>query len=186
MGLSEQQNFLAKLYTDNKFREKFIAEPFKFGKVNNLSDLEIAELKEILPDEIIAFADSLFYKRLREVEKLLPLTREVFGKKFESLFRAFIQDFNPQGIKKHLEDAIEFAKFLRTKELKFVWAKDIAKLEQSKLEFSRLNKKLIISKFDFDVRGLHQRDVEMLRELEKRKTIAIWFRIGKFHKHFIY
>ena len=185
MGLLEQQNFLAKLYTDDNFREKFISEPEEFGKKHKLNVNEIDEISEILPDEIIAFADSLFYKRLREVERFLPWTRKELGAKFEREFREFIIGFNPQSVKKHLEDAIEFAKFLQLRKLNPTWLKDIIKLEQSKLEFAGFGKRLIIKKFDFDVRDFYPTNNETKQELNKRNTFAIWLRFGKTHKHFI-
>ncbi len=185
MSLLEQQHFLAKLYTNENFRQQFIEEPKKIGKENNLTDNEIAVIIEIFPEEIEAFAESLFYKRLREVERFLPLTRKVLDADFEKLFRDFIKEFNPQTVKKHLEDAVEFAKFVQKNQTDKLWIKDIAKLEQAKLEFGGIGKNFIVKKFDFDIRNLHHNNTPEDLSLNKRKSVAIWVRIGKYHKHFI-
>ncbi len=87
MSLREQQNFLAKLYTDEQLRRAFLSEPSKIGEENYLNETEITEISEMLPEEISFFAESLVLKRLRQVEKFLPLTRKVCGDEFQRLFR---------------------------------------------------------------------------------------------------
>ena len=186
MSLLEQQNFLAKLYTDEKVRRKFIAEPKKIGNKNKLDKNEIEEISKILPDEIEAFAESLFHKRLREVERLLPLLSKELGESFEKLFRKFAQNFTPLTVKKHLEDAIEFAKFLQTKNSTPNWLKDFAKFEQAKLEFGGLGKSFIIKKFNFDLRQIERNKANKMKELTKRRTFAVWLKVGNYHNHFIF
>lgn len=185
MGLLEQQNFLAKLYTDESFRQKFITEPKNFGKKYNLNQLEIADILVILPDEINAFADSLFYKRLREVGKFLPLTKRELQKDFETMFRGFAKTFSPNSVKKHLEDAIKFAEFLQIQNIKPFWIKDLIKLEKAKLEFGGLQRKFIFEVFNFDIRQIYHTSAKENRNLKERKTFGIWLRIGKFYRHFI-
>lgn len=185
MSLLEQQNLLARLYTDENFRREFLSEPEKIGKENSLNEQEIADIKDILPDEIKAFADSLFYKRLREVEKFLPLTRKFLIKDFENYFKEFALEFNPKSVKKHLEDSIEFAEFLQTKNMEPFWIKDLAKFEKSKLEFSGFGKNFVIKSFDFDIRQIFRLNNETVNELKKRKTLAVWLKIGKKSKHFM-
>jgi hypothetical protein len=184
MSLLEQQNFLAKLYTDENVRRAFLSEPEKIGKENNLSEEEIADLQEILPDEINAFADSLFYKRLREVERFLPLTRKVLEQDFENHFREFSRNFNPKSVKKHLEDAIEFTRFLQEKDFEFLWLKDLAKIEKGKLEFSGYGKKIVIEIVNFDLRNVFHKIQINDFDFKRRKTFAVWLKIGKNVKHF--
>ncbi len=186
MSLLKQQKFLAKLYTNEDFRKNFIAEPETVGRENGLDEKEIEDIVRIYPEEIESFAESLFYKRLREVETFLPLTKSLLRDDFEKLFREFINKFNPQTVKKHLEDAVEFAGFLQARELNPIWLKDILKLEQAKLEFNGLGKKFIFKKFDFDIRNLRREDLENNLNLLRRKTFGIWFRIGKRHQHKIF
>ena len=174
MSLLEQQNLLAKLYTDAEFRRAFLSQPEKIGAENFLDENEIAEIFAIMPEELEFFADSLFWKRVREVEKFLPLTRKVLGEDFTTRFREFSQSFNPQTVKKHFEDALEFCRFLRAQEVSGL-AKSAAKFEQAKLEFFGIEKRLVVCRLDYDVR---------MEIPEKKKKIAVWLRIGKRIKHF--
>jgi hypothetical protein len=186
MSLLEQQNFLARLYTDENLRRAFLSSPEEIGKENNLDEKEIAELAAVLLGELNFFADSLFWKRLREVEKMLPLTRRFSAERFEKHFREFSQNYQPNSIKKHLEDAIEFVNFINKGEKEDIWIKDLARFEQAKLEFNGYGKNFVFRVFDFDVKEIHRRDAETQNfELKRKKTFALWLRIGKRVKHFI-
>lgn len=168
MSLLDVQNFLARIYTDENLRRKFLSAPEIIGKANNLNETEIAELAEVFPEELNSFAESLFYKRLREVEKILPLTKNVLGKNFEKHFRAFTDSFLPSSIKKHLEDAVEFCSYLQKNKSASDIEKNTAKFEQAKLEFFGFEKRLVIKIFDYDV-----------KTNQKRRHISVWLRIGK-------
>lgn len=167
MSLQETQNFLSRIYTDEKFRRAFLAEPEKIGWQFGLSETEISELAKILPEELNFFAESLFYKRLREAEKFLPLTKEGLEKDFEIYFREFAGRFNPVSIKKHYEDAVEFCKFLRKKSIEPKWARDATKFEQAALEFGADKKYFVFKLFDYD-----------LKTKQKRKNFRCWLKIG--------
>ncbi len=189
MSLLQQQNFLARLYTDEIFRRAFLSEPEKIGEENNLTKKEIVELAAILPDELNFFADSLFWKRLREVQKFLPLTRKVLDEGFEKYFREFSQNFNPTSVKKYLEDAIKFCLFLQTKKVEPLWASDLAKFERARLVFNSNARNFVVKKFDYDIKQILKeisRDGAKARtDFPKRTTFAVWLKIGKRTKHFI-
>ena len=184
MSLQEQQNFLAKLYTDAEFRLAFWSAPEKIGTENNLKKSEIEEIAGIMREELDFFADSLFWKRLREVEKFLPLSKKILGDDFTKYFREFSQNFNPQTIKKHFEDALEFCRFLQKQNVS-EYAKNAAKFEESKALFFGLEKRFVICKLDFDIREIFLSKAEIQIGNPKNKTkIAIWIKIGKRFKHF--
>ena len=186
MSLLHAQNFLARIYTDAQLRREFLSSPEQVGKENHLTEKEIVELAEILPAELNFFAESLFWKRLREVEKLLPVTKRVLAAEFENYFREFADQFTPVSIKKHLEDAIEFAGFLQSKEIAPVWAKDAAKFERAKLEFNGYEKRFVFKMFDYDIREIFSRNAENTQSvIKKRKTFALWLRIGKKARQFV-
>jgi len=185
MSLREQQNFLAKLYTDEQLRRAFLSEQSKIGEENFLNETEITEISEMLPEEISFFAESLFRKRLREVEKFLPLTRKVCGDEFQRLFREFSQSYNSQTIKKHLEDASEFCAFLQQSDSASEISKNTARYEQSKLKFYSYGKKFVVCKLSFDVREIGEQFVKTSGDNLKKKTkIAVWIRVGNTVKHF--
>ncbi len=191
MSLQQQQNFLARLYTDAEFRREFLSSPEKIGAENDLNGKEISEIAEIMPEELIFFAESLFGKRLREVERLLPLTKKALGDDFTKLFRAFSQGFNPQSVKKHLEDALEFSKFLyKNKQIEMLWAKDLAKFEHSRLIFNSASKKIRCAVFEHDLRQIIREistpNSSMNTDFRRKKTIAVWLKFGKRTKYFIW
>ncbi len=168
MSLLNTQNFLARVYTDENLRREFLNAPEKVGRANNLTALEISEIIEIFPDEINRFAESLVWKRLRAVEKLLPLTCKHLNAEFETHFREFAATFNESSVKKHLEDALAFGDSLQQSRIVSKLAKNIAKYECAKLAFYVLNKTIVVRFFGFDV----------LTENPK-KHCKIWLRIGK-------
>lgn len=170
MSLLETQNFLARLYTENKLRRNFLAEPEKVGRENGLSKTEIEELLDIFHEELEFFAESLFYKRLREVEKFLPLTKNVSGENFEKCFRAFADSYLPSGVQRHLEDAVEFCAFLQKSKSVSDVEKNTAKFEQAKLEFYGFEKRLVIRILQYD-----------LKTKQKNRHLAVWFRLGRRH-----
>lgn len=178
MSLQNQQNLLAKLYTDAEFRRAFLSEPAKIGAENDLSTSEIEEIAFVMPEELNFFAESLFWKRLREVEKFLPLTRRALGEEFSTLFREFSQTFNPQTVKKHLEDALEFCRFLQTQNV-LQLAQNTAKYECAKHEFFAFEKRLVVCRLDFDIVKYQHTGIS-----EAKNKRAIWLKTGKRVRHF--
>lgn len=178
MSLHEQQNFLARLYTDAELRRDFLSEPAKIGAENDLSHSEIAELAEILPEELNFFAESLFWKRLRETEKFLPLTKEFAGDDFIDYFREFSQKYNPQTVKKYLEDAAAFCGFLQKTDVSEI-IKDVAKFERTKIEFYGYGKSFAFCRLSYNIKNISREAVKT-----RKKTNYIWLKIGNKTKHF--
>lgn len=179
MSLLKQQNLLARIFTDENLRRKFFETPEIVAQRYDLSEKDCAELREIISADLNSFADSLFYKRLNGVEKLLPLTKKILKKDFQKYFREFALNFQPESVKKHLEDAVEFTKFLAEKVSDNKSAKDSANYEQARLLFGSYHKSFIIRLFDYDLRRISAETPA------KKKTLAIWLRFGKLVKHFI-
>ena len=189
MSLQEQQNLLAKLYTDAEFRRVFLSEPEKHGAENGLDEKELAELAGIMPEELNFFADSLFWKRLREVEKFLPLSKKALGDEFTRLFREFSRTFNPPTIKKHFEDARGFSKFLQTRRLEPLWAIDLAKYEYSRLIFNSAAKKIVFARFNHFIpeiiREITAGNVKPQKKFRRKNSFAVWLKLGKRTRHFV-
>lgn len=186
MSLLEQQNFLARLYTDENLRRAFLKEPERVGKQNGLDEKEVADLRAVPPAELNFFAESLVWKRLREVEKLLPLTKKSLGKDFETHFREFAGRLAPAPVKKHFEDAIRFAEFLRTKKIEPPGARDAAKFEAANLEFYNSDRRFALKMFDYDIREIARPDAPARREFDRRKTFAAWLRVGKKSRRYVW
>ena len=184
MSLLETQNFLARVYTDENLRREFLSAPEKTGRENNLNAKEIAELAKILPEELSSFAESLLYKRLREVEKLLPLSRQFLDGDFEINFREFANQFLPETTKKHLEDTLQFAEFMLANEKG--WRRDLIKFESAKLKFYGYEKWFVFRTFNHNIKKAFRRDENEQRDFNKQPTLAVWIRFGKKTFQFIY
>jgi len=190
MSLQKQQDFLARLFTDEGLRQNFLSEPDTIGAENGLSETEIVDLEAVLPEELGFFADSLFWKRLREVEKILPLSKKVLKEDFTKHFRQFSRAFNPQTIKKHFEDALEFSKFLQNQTLEPRWVNDLAKFEFSRLTFNSDTKKFVFVKFNHDIREIIREithvDSDSQTNFRQKTTFALWLKVGKTRKQFVW
>ncbi|MCU0239026.1 MAG: hypothetical protein MUC29_06255 [Pyrinomonadaceae bacterium] len=177
MSLLEQQNFLAKLFTDTDLRENFWLNPNEIGLANNLNETEVTEIAKINEQDFNYFAESLYFKRLSEVENILPLTVLAFGKtNFRETFKEFANQFLPKSIKKHLEDSVEFCDFLQKKELEKVWQKDVVKYEQAKLLFYGYGKLVVFRVLHYDFTTANG---DIRNEPFKRLSLAVWLRFGK-------
>lgn len=182
MSLAEVQNLLARLYTDNDLRREFLSAPEKTGRKFDLNEKEIADIVSVLPEELNFFADSLFFKRLREVEKLLPRTKRILSSDFEQHFRAFSKTFLPASIKKHLEDAAQFADFLIKQKLEPVWLTDLIRYEQANLIFHGYGKSFLFRWFNFNIRAILRPD----SQIQRKQSFAVWLKIGGRTRHFVW
>jgi hypothetical protein len=182
MNLAKIQALLARLYTDAELRERFLLEPEKVCAENDLIGSEVDQIAQILPEELSFFAESLFYKRLREVEKLLPRTKEILSADFEKYFREFSNGFLPAAIKKHLEDALQFSDFLLKQELKSVWLKDLIRYEQANLIFNGFGKKFLFRRFNFNIKEISRKSIKA----QRKPSVAVWLRIGGKTRHFVW
>ena len=166
MNLKAEQDLLARLYTDRKLREEFV------DKASDDAD-RARELAAAASDEVKWFAESLVTKRLREVEKLLPLTRQRIGsQEFEKRFRAFADKFSPTTVKKHLEDALGFADELISDNTLERIVRDLSRFESRKLRHYASDRRLSLCSLRFDPR--HQR----------RPGIGFWVAIGRWSRLF--
>jgi hypothetical protein len=189
MSLLKQQNFLAKLYTDERLRRDFTFDPQKIGSENDLREDEIWEISAIFHEEINFFAASLFRKRLREAEKFLPLTKEVLKSDFDKLFRDFLQNYQARTIKKHLEDAREFCRFLQKKDFVSAIGKDVAKFEEAKIRFFVGGESFVFCRLKFNVHEIfHSGENDKssyLSKISKKTKFLIWIRFRRKIKHFV-
>lgn len=176
MGLKEQQDLLARLYTDSEFQNRFLKDPSTAADGEGLLPLEIEEIARIAPDEMKFFADSLFWKRFREVQKLLPLSAKETGEQFQTLFREFSAGFNPTSVKKHLEDSLQFATFLSARSELTERVKDVVKFESTRLKHNTQNRRYSYVRLGHDLRPLIRSDSD---SIPRRRSTAIWLRIGK-------
>ena len=182
MGLARLQEVLAQLYTDAALRERFFADPQGVSEALGLQPEEAQQLTQLSAPQVDFFADSLKRKRLNEACKLLPLTRRVLGKRFGVLFRRYADTHAPSGVKKHLEDAVAFSRFVEhaaSEKGIEPWLVDLLRYEAAWLKAWDPTCRWMARRFGFPVGGLaktlaHGDGAGMPQE---QPTIALWFRI---------
>lgn len=165
------QPILAQLYTNAELRSRFFANPQTVGAQLGLNSTQIEQLSQLSAPDVNLFATSLKRKRLGEVRELLPMTAKALDKDFSKLFWQYAETYNPQGIKKHLYDAIAFATYIeKIDNLEPEWILDLVRYEKAWLEAAEPNKRLIVRYFRYAIDG----NLQVL----KQPFLAVWFRLS--------
>ncbi len=165
------QSILAQLYTNAELRSRFFTNPEIVGAQLKLNSTQIQQLSQLSAPDVNLFATSLKRKRLGEVRELLPRSAEALNKDFSKLFWQYAETYNPQGIKKHLDDAKSFATYLeKINSIEPEWIIDLIRYEKTWLEAAEPNKRLIIRHFRYAIDGNLQ--------VSKQPFLAVWFRLA--------
>lgn len=176
MSLADTQRLIARLATDTELHKKFVENPIDVGAGFGVQAGEACALALETAALLEPFARSLVGKRLNEVRKLLPRTSATMGGRFGSLFRSFAPSFVPQGVKKHVLDAIAFAEYLEAKlkeeDRSLAWIGSLARFEASWLTV-RSRPCLLIRRFY----GLRFE----VNQKAPRWTFALWLRLPRRH-----
>lgn len=180
MTLRQQQDLLARLYTDAVFRARFLSEPSYFAARFGLVVGEAEALAKAAADEFNWFSDSLLNKRLREVAKMLPLTAQHIGQEeFGRKFLRFAQEFQPLSVKKHLEDALSFADTLSGDILLNDDQRNVVRFESRRLRHSALDRRLSFCLLRFDPRRNIGRTTH-----KSSRSMGLWVAIGGWSRIF--
>ena len=162
MDLRARQDLLARLFTDPDFRRAHDKHESEFS-VEEVNDVE-------------RFAESLFRKRLHEVEKLIPITRQALVGSLESEFRSFYPTFDPKTIKRHLEEAIAFCRYLQRQPSIPEEARHAANFEAAKLTFYGYERSFALCR---------PSPRSIAGESRRRISFTLWIRLGKHVRYFI-
>ncbi len=177
MDLQTYQIFLAKLYTDPVFRQRFWEEPEAIGEANGI-DRETAQKIRQIP-YFQFFSESLINKRLHIVEQFLPLTWEVLGTKYDLLFREFAPTFQTSQTQPYQIEALAFSQFVlrknREKPFLSLLQKEILRFEQALrlLRFEHHKHFIFCKIYAYPVHHFWQKK----QELQAQKTIWVFVRI---------
>lgn len=170
MPLKEQQDLLAKLYTDPDLQTEFADDPSTVLSRNNIQGSEAEAFSALATVEIRFFADSLFAKRFREVQKLLPTSSKLLGPKFRQCFVGFASNFNPISVKKHTEDAIAFAEVLMSlREITDI-QQDAVSFESARLRHFAEGRKVSFVKLRHDPRKFS----DLSQDAVRQSGIGVW------------
>jgi hypothetical protein len=179
---SESQPILSRLYTDQAYRQAFLAGKEAFYKTYEISDPEsIAFLNALKPEQLEFFAKGLYAKKYHEVIHQIPGTVFLLKDKIGGLFREFSQTPQTYGIHKHHEEAVAFLQFIRKDQSLSPFIQTILKFEETLISNFTTPKKW---KFLF----LKFNPVTFLKELSsgqasviKKRTVIV-FKNGKICK----
>ncbi len=117
MKPSEAQHILSRLYTDQAYRNAFLAGKDAFYRLHQISDAgTITFLNALKPEQLAFFAKGLHAKKYHEVIHQIPCTAFLLKDRVGKLFSAFSQTPRAYGIHKHHEEALAFIGFIRQEE----------------------------------------------------------------------
>ena len=108
MGLIEQQQALAELFTNDSARRELLLRGEGLGVVGE-NDIE---QQDQFNQEIIDFADSLIKKRLGQIKQHIPGTCVILRSRLEEIFQGFAKDEPTTGVRRHLYDSQMFMAYL--------------------------------------------------------------------------
>ena len=192
MELVSIQALLARLYTDQAFREQFLnapeltARPYQIGK----NDLE--KLIQLANGPALQFSRTLIRKRFGQVAAFLPATRRVLGAQMWEAFLSFAGNYNPKGVGRHLFDAIEFSVFL-TKVFKNRinapdWWPLITKYERTGLKAEAAPFYFNVKIFKSDILRLYKSSENETAEYTGPPHLVVWCKLTPaskvWHQHF--
>lgn len=179
MGLIEVQRTLAQLYTNVELRQKFLDNPQQTAIDLGLNPLDSQQLSKLSAFHLREFANSLHYKRMGEVQEILPTTEKSLKAKFNEYFLEFAKSYIPSGVKKHRDDAIAFAKFLNEQAVSIpAWCRELAVYEAMRLELGETKKLIIFQVFQYPIKEIFQAIFNNEEpKPNKKRTLAIWLRI---------
>lgn len=175
MPLKEQQDLLAKLYTDPEIQEAYFADANAVLELYGIRDGEAEAFSALADIEVRFFAESLLAKRFREVQKLLPTSSKLLGPKFREYFVTFASNFNPTSVKKHTEDAIAFAQVLISQREMTQVQQDTISFESARLRHFADERKISFVRLRHDPRGL----ADPSQEVQHQSGIGVWITSSK-------
>ncbi len=122
MKLQNFQTLLAKIYTDELFRNDFFENPVLFAQKYDISTENLEILATQYKQEIQLFSQTLLNKRLFAIKNILPKTYFIFqenskknekNKDIKFYFEKFCQKNTLFSENRYLQDAFDFGVFLR-------------------------------------------------------------------------
>jgi len=181
MGLIEQQQALAQLYTNADLRERFFANPQSVSRMLGFSTEVTQQLTGLSYKEIQFFAESLLRKRFNITRKLLPQTHRILGDLFRELFMEYANTQELTGIKKHYKDAYMFSAFVMKSaqnRIEESWVIDLLRYETASLKAADPSCRLILRWFRYPIQRLVGNLVRWGKTARPQihPTFILWFR----------
>ena len=180
MALSEVQAALARLFTDEAAREKFLRDPQAAGRTLGLDESDAEMLASLAPRALRQFAGSLQAKSVLDARKRMPLTAQALGEGFADHWRNAL-GFLPAGASRADEAhalAARLAALARAGQLAPLWIVDLALYEAAFVEAAQRRCGVRLRRFRYPVgriaATLHAG--EAIGDCVAGSTLGVWAR----------
>ncbi|HYY98559.1 MAG TPA: hypothetical protein VE642_08210 [Pyrinomonadaceae bacterium] len=182
MGLSEIEQILARLSSDESLRERFANDPFALGRELGLSATGTRQLRRAAAEHFDSLAATPRERRFVQVYKLLPLTHRVLRGRFTYYFDRYVAEHGAVSFERLFGDVLAFADYLeermRDDHLGSGWTLDLLRFEKARIKAADPNRRLVVATFRHDISRL-VRGVARKGELfaaVRRRSVAVWWR----------
>jgi hypothetical protein len=185
MGLTEIEQILVRLSTDEELRERFVNDPFALGRELGLTTVGSRQLRRAAAARFDSIAASPRERRFVQVYKLLPLTHRVLKGRFTYYFDRYVAEHGAVSFERLFGDVLAFADYLEKKlnedHLGSGWTLDILRFEKARIKAADPKRLFVVATFRHDisrlVRGV-MRKGELFAAV-RRRTVAVWWRRRK-------
>jgi hypothetical protein len=185
MGLTEIEQILARLSTDEELRKRFVNDPFALGRELGLSTVGSRHLRRTAAARFNSIAASPRERRFVQVYKLLPLTHRVLKGRFTDYFDRYVAEHGAVSFERLFGDVLAFADYLEKRlaedHLGSGWTLDILRFEKARIKAADPKRLFVVATFRHDisrlVRGV-MRKGELFTAV-RRRTAAVWWRRRK-------
>ena len=184
MALSDIEQILTRLSSDEELRARFVENPFALGRELGLTPTKTRQLRRVAAERYNSFAATPHEQRFVQVNKLLPLTHRVLRERFTNYFDGYVVAHGAPAVERLFGDVLRFAEYLeeRLKEdyLGSGWTLDLLRFEKARVKAADPNRRLVVQTFRHDisrlVRGIARKDKDALLEVVVRRSVALWWR----------
>src|SRR5215208_5475775 len=182
MALSDIEQILARLSSDEELRARFVANPFTLGRELGLTPTRTRQLRREAAARFDSFAATPRERRFVQVNKLLPLTHRVLRDRFTNYFDRYVAEHGAVSFERLFGDVLHFAEYLEAKlrddYLGSGWTLDLLRFEKSRVKAADPKRHLVVAYFRHDisrlVRGVARKDA--MFEVVVRRSVAVWWR----------
>jgi hypothetical protein len=184
MSLSDIEQILTRLSSDEELRARFVENPFALGRELGLTPAKTRQLRREAAERFDSFAATPRERRFVQVNKLLPLTHRVLRGRFNMYFDRYVAEHGPPAVERLFGDVLLFAEYLEEKlkedYLGSGWTLDLLRFEKARVKAADPNRRFVVAYFRHDisrlVRGVARKDKTPLLEVVVRRSVAVWWR----------
>ncbi|HEX7313056.1 MAG TPA: hypothetical protein VF297_04010 [Pyrinomonadaceae bacterium] len=184
MTLSDIEQILTRLSSDEELRARFVENPFALGRELGLTPARTRQLRRAAAERFDSFAATPHERRFVQVNKLLPLTHRVLRERFTNYFDRYVAEHGAPAVSRLFGDVLLFAEYLEEKlkedYLGSGWTLDLLRFEKSRVKAADPRRRLVVQSFRHDisrlVRGIARKDKDAMFEVVVRRSVAVWWR----------